>query len=258
MHKTKILQKTRPKKKRTRAAHAARPKEMVNRSINFMPTAMRTTLRYQKTINFNNTGVNHANIRFAPSYLYDVDPVLGSTSMAGFAELTAIYRYYRFRSCRWRITAASDDTAPSVLCVCPVNFDPGVNTANFQNYLAARRAKITTLTSQMVRSLRGSMSVADIGGVLEVLLPDAYSGTSTTSPANNIWLFIGTSCPGTMTNGITISIVMDITADYFELAQPATFFRGATGLYKLDPSKDQVNAMINKINDLNPLTSSEQ
>jgi len=208
-------------------------------------------LRYEKTINFNNTGVNHANIRFTPSWLYDIDPTVGSTSMAGFVELTAIYRYYRFRKCKYTIDAASDDTSPSLLTACPVNFDPGANTANYQNYLSARRAKQVMITAATPKKLIGEFTIADFGGVMECLIPDAYSGTGTTTPANNIWLFVGNTFPsGTMTNGISARIQLDVEADYFELAQPATFFRGSNGIYAPDPTKPQTNAMACRVNSI--------
>jgi len=218
------------------------PHVLVNYARTFMPPAMRTKLTFQKTINFNNTGTAHANIRFAPTFLYDVDPTLGSTSMAGFAELTTIYRYYRMRSCKYVVSAASDDVSPSVLCVCPVNFDPGVNAAGFQAYLSNPISKHTTITSQTPRVIRGKFSLSQFGGVNEELIPDAYSGTSTTSPANNIWLFIGNSIPGTMTNGISADIALTIEADFFEIASPATFFRFEDGKYRLDPHRQQKNA----------------
>lgn len=184
-------------------------------------------LRFQKTANVNNAGVSHANVRFSPTYTYDVDPILGSTAVPGFSELTAIYRWYRVRRVRYKVSIVNTETFPIVACTCPVNFDPAANTPNFQNYNSSRRAKtkVLSIAGGMDRAvLSGQFSIADFGGAAEILLPDVYGGTGSASPANLIWLFVGinTVAGGALVGGATFDIDLDIELDFFELSNPST------------------------------------
>jgi hypothetical protein len=202
----------------------AQPYELIYRGINYMPESFQTTLKYQKSFQMNNAAVSHANVRFTPTFCYDLDPTLGSTAMSGFAELQTIYRAYRLRNCTYRVSFVNSDTTPSTVCVCPVNFDPAANTASYQNYFSATRASIRLLASTGARPevIRGELSIADFGGAVQGLYPDSYSGFGTTSPNNNIWLFVGADATGAgvLTNGVSVSLELFLTIDFFELAQP--------------------------------------
>jgi len=202
------------------------PSRLINRSLNFMPSVFTTTLRFNKSNTLNNVGSATGSIRFTPTYAYDVDPSLGSTAMPGYLELSTLYRNYRMRSCRWRLTAANADVHPVIVYVCPVNFDTGANYAGYQALLSNNRSKkvMLSLAGGLDRAdLQGSFNLTDFGGSVALTIPDSYSGTSTgTDPGNNIYLNVGIFSYGVLANGVPYSLDIEIELDFFELATPAT------------------------------------
>ena len=124
-----------------RSANKNQPIITINRSLNYMPSRLRTTLKYNTSGILNNAGVVFANVRLKPTDAYDVDPTLGSTSMPGFTELAAIYRYYRVRACLFKADFSNRESFPLMAYVALVNQDPGQNSSAYQNYLSSRRTK---------------------------------------------------------------------------------------------------------------------
>jgi hypothetical protein len=191
-----------------------------------MPDRLRTTLRFDAQSSILNAGNNHGNIRYSPTNAFDVDPTLGSSAMPGFAELGALYRFYRVNSFRVKVSVANRETTVGSICLAVLNFDPGVNTANWQNYYSSRdsvKKYMGPLTGACQANLSRSGTIASEGGSdTHQMANDAYSALTSGSPANNIWIFIGTNSVANQANGCEVSTQIDINLDFFEIASPPT------------------------------------
>jgi len=217
-------QNQRKKKKggRKRKVHP-RHMQLSWRGPTFMPPRWQTTLRFSKEVVMSNVASGWANVRFAWTSCYDVDPILGSTSMPGFAELAAIYRYYRAVRSSIRVDFGNLDNLSGTAVICPVNFDPTANTTTYQNYLSSRSAKhrpIGSLNGTGAVSVRHATSIKAFGGTLVPAL-DSYAAVVTTVPVNNIYWLVGCYMNNVMTNGVTVNVFIDITLVFFELSTPA-------------------------------------
>jgi len=189
-----------------------------------MPPRFQTTLRFSKEVVISNVASGWANARFAWTSCYDVDPIVGSTAMPGFAELAAIYRYYRAIRSSIRVDYGNLDALSGTVIVCPVNFDPTANTTSYQNYLSSRSAHhrpIGSLQGNGAVSVSHRTSIKDFGGTFVPAL-DSYSAVVTAVPVNNIYWLVGAYMNNVMTNGVTINVYIDITLVFFELSSPAT------------------------------------
>jgi len=203
------------------------PKLVIVRSPHYMPDRLRTTLRFNAEAAILNAGINFGSIRYTPTNAFDVDPVLGSTSMPGFAELGAIYRFYRINKFKVKLSAGNREAFVNCICLAVLNFDPGANTANWQNYFSSRdsvKKYMGPLTGACTTELAISGSVASEGGSnTRVMVNDAYSALTSGAPSNNMWIFIGTHAVGNaQAAGVEVSTQIDIELDFFEIASPPT------------------------------------
>jgi len=199
----------------------------INRSLNPMPSRYRTRLTYNDFVTMSNAGAVFANVRYEPTYAYDVSPAVGSTAMPFFTEIGACYRLYRVDRAKIVCTFANKDAATSAVCyVCPVNFDPSNNTTLYENYISNRRSR-----SRLVGPINGSgtcrlanhFAVDEFSGVKWSGQVDNYTGTiSGTAPTNNVWFIIGIHTDANMTLGVTVNLVITIELDFFELNSPST------------------------------------
>jgi len=192
----------------------------------FMPPRMRTTLCFSANTAINNVGASTANIRYTPTFVYDIDPTLGSTSAPGFTELVGLYRFYRTDSAKVEVNFANNDAFPSAVAICPSNTDPGATGAAatvrsyFSNPLSRHRI-CGPLTGANTCFVRASASTAQFGGVAWTGQIDSYSATGSTAPSNNWYFFIGLETNGTLVNGIFVDVKITIVVDFFEYANPS-------------------------------------
>ncbi len=92
-------------------------------------------LNAQTTINVTNAAALYGNQRFVPTNVFQWDP-LGATSTPFFSVLQATYRFYRVLSFT-AVARITNREAFSVMAwLCPLNYDPGANTATFQPILS--------------------------------------------------------------------------------------------------------------------------
>jgi hypothetical protein len=191
-----------------------------------MPDRFRTTLRFNASKAINNATFINANVRFEPTFAYDIDPVIGSTAAPGFTELATMYKNYRVNRWKLSVYGSSQEAFSCQFYVCPVNTDPGANTASYQNYLSSRDSRKTflgPLTGNGIAKLTtGWISVASFGGSSTYTMQiDAYSGSGTTAPLNNIWCIVGIlSGSAVLVNGVDVTLDIEFDIDFFELLNP--------------------------------------
>ncbi len=189
------------------------------------PPRYSTTLRFNKASFHLNAVAQYSNIRFEPTYAYDIDPTVGSTAMPGFTEYMGLYRHYRVRSVVARLSVANKELFPSLIWMTAVNFDPGADTANYQNYLSSRETvkKYVGPASGMNQCtlVRRWTTDAFAGSSTRLRIQDDYSGSGTTAPVNNWWIAIGAYGDAIQVSGFSYSIDLDITIEFFEFSAPS-------------------------------------
>jgi len=215
--------------KRKRQAGPQRPDAMrVERFLpgQVFPSRMRRTLTFQKTVGLGNVGQVYANIKFIPTYAYDIDPTVGSTSCPFYNELGTIYRFYRVDSSKISVGFSNAETFSNTCCVCPVNSDPGANTTNYQAFFSNPLAKIKIVgpfNGDGITTITHSASTAMFGGVRNVGQNDFYSGPTggASPPTNNWYWFVGVQSLSGQVNGVACTVRIWIDIEFFELNSPA-------------------------------------
>jgi len=164
-----------------------------------LPDQYRTNLRYWKQVSFSFLSSNTTAIRFRPSAAFDVDPLIASTAMAGFAELSLLYSSYRVLSSKINVNVMTTSAAnPVNVSLTPVNFDPGA-TPSSAYVLAAREQPYTRFgtcgfNGSPPLKLNSNMSTVKIYGSKQALFDDNFSAPVTAIPNNNwYWVICGYS-----------------------------------------------------------------
>lgn len=200
---------------------------VIPKSLGWAPRRLRCSLRYTTIGIINNVGLVYCSHRYIPTYTYDVDPSLGSTSVPGLAEYGGIYRLYRVRGSQIQVNFSNKEVFPVTCYICPVNTDPGANTANWQQYISNRLSHQRTagpLTGNGVVTLNTAQTTGDFAGVPDTQQLDTYCGSTNggTVPANNWYWLIGATTDGTVLSaGVCVNVVIDMDIEFFELLSPA-------------------------------------
>lgn len=190
------------------------------RRYRIMPPSLITKLVYMSTLHspLNNAGATFASVRFRPSSAFDVDPVLGGTSMPGFNELAGIYGRYRMIKFKLDLIASNNEDFPLNVNAFVSNFDLGANYSQVQSQFgnSFERHKYLSPKGGMDRATIRTpyWSAADIIGSDAPLISDSFSATISASPQNNTYINIGiwTGNSTALVNGLSMQAV--ITAEY--------------------------------------------
>jgi len=192
------------------------------------PARMGVTLRFHKFVDISAAAVPAANVRFCPTFVYDVDPTVGSTSTPGFAEWGALYRLYRCQASRIRVSFINNDTGNCYVCyIASQNSDPGNNHSSTvaQTQLSQRLTKsgvVGFANGSSVVELSNSQTTANFGGARNAQITDSYTGTvAGLSPGNNWYWDVGIVGIQNITNGCVASCVIDMDTEFFELTNPS-------------------------------------
>jgi hypothetical protein len=213
---------TRPKKSTT----ANRAITLSWRGPTFMPPRFRTNLCFSKSVSINNAGGISANVRFCPTYVYDIDPTLGSTACPGFAELSVLYRYYRLNGSSITVDFLNYEAFPATVGVIPLNFDPTANhsattTVSYMSDVLMHTGPVGAITGSSVKTIKHAVSTAFYAGAVNKHVIDNYVGSSSgTSPANN-WFWDVIFYPAnTLVSGCIAHIKIIVDLDFIELNAP--------------------------------------
>jgi hypothetical protein len=202
---------------------------IVPRQLGWCAPRYRCSLRYHGNITINNAGFTAANVRYIPTFAYDVDPTVGSTAMPGFTELGTLYRVYRVNGAQISCSFSNREAFPVEVYVSAVNSDPGANysVGTAQTYCAQRTSKsmeIGPLTGNGIGTLKDRQLTSRFGGAVNTLTTDFYVGTTGgTAPSNNWYWTVGViSVPSNLSAGVQLRVVMDIDLEFFEVSAPAS------------------------------------
>lgn len=201
---------------------------VIPKKIGWAFPRLRASLRFHKWLNINNAGLQAANVRFEPTYAYDVDPTVASTAMPGFTEYGAIYLQYRVRAARIKCMFSNTEAFTMTCYVTPVNTDPGANyiASTAQQYESSRLSKsecIGPLTGNGICDLQDYQSTAGFGGARDTQTADLYCGSTAGSAPNNNWYWtVGCVSLNNLITGVNCNVVIDIEVEFFELASPSS------------------------------------
>lgn len=161
-----------------------------------VPDRLKTTLRFWKALAIDQSLSPNQMVRFQPSAAYDVDPTVASTAMAGFNELSALFRSYRVKSSRIKVETACTSLDSMVqVTVLPTNSDPGSSlpagyavSAREQPYAISKTA--APLGGGMC-NIFNSMTTKKIFGSPMTDYDDNFAALVNTIPVNNwFWVII--------------------------------------------------------------------
>jgi len=162
------------------------------------------------------------NRRFRPTNAFDVDPLLGGTSMPGFAEFAALYTSYRVTWSRIKVRfTAGTGSLPTLVTVLPVNFDlgstptvPTVTALPDQSYAVSKLLGLAGSPSILIQE---EMSTEKIYGSKQIYFDDNFSSLVTTGPNNNWYWNISGIIPSAASSAsiIYVEYNMDVGIEFF-------------------------------------------
>lgn len=192
-----------------------------NRVGLILPDMYVSKLRYWKQVKWDFTATNTIVARFRPSSAYDVDPLVGSTAMAGFAELATLYGSYRVISSKIAVQVVNPSAANPVNCsVTPVNIDPGA--APSSAYVLSLRENpygkfgVVGLSGSPPLKINNQMSTQKIFGGRMTRYDDNFSALVTASPANNWWWIIGGYSFVLDPSLCWITVTIDVNVEFYD------------------------------------------
>jgi hypothetical protein len=166
-------------------------------------------------------------IRLRPSAAFDIDPLLGGTSMPGFTELAALYATYRVTWSRIRVkfTPGSNTTTPVLVCLVPLNVDlgstPSATTLVSLPDQTYAKSAVLGLPGSPTIELSSEMTTDKIYGSPMVFVDDNFASLVTTVPTNNwFWNISGlTSVILGAAQTYYIEFVVEVGVEFYDRKQ---------------------------------------
>jgi hypothetical protein len=176
-------------------------------------------MQYWKAISFSNT--SPVPVYFKPSDAFDIDPVLGSTALPGFAEFAGFYDRYRVVGAKIQVEAITDSLgAPVMLTFMASNrILSAVSITDFVHWRGNPLGKSKTLPSRSgpVTAIERHYSTEEVYGSKEVYYESEFSGPTTGSPVNNWYLYIvNYQFPAASATTTYVNITIEPEVEFFE------------------------------------------
>lgn len=198
---------------------------IVSRSPTLIPDRTVTELTFFDNTynNITNNGAFVATQRFNVSGLYDMDPRIASTAIAGFTQYAAFYNRYRALKVKYCIEGVNMEAFPLQFIVCPLNDDPGSNNTDILSWRMNPRSKMALLSSKggLDRAeLSGEFDLAAILGSVAQRTDSIFSALVTSNPTDNIFLGYGVASVGgntlTSNNGLGYVVSIKVQVEFYE------------------------------------------
>lgn len=162
---------------------------------NIVPEEVMVRLKWPSSFVLTSVGAQNVSKRWCPNAAYDLDPILASTAMPGFAEWAAFYSFYRVVAYSYVLEVVNAQPFPLTAYVINSNNDPGTGGTNFEAYSTANfgvRAVLPPVgTAGAKHVFKKRIRIAKIIGSEAAETDDNYRGLVTGIPADLIWLAIG-------------------------------------------------------------------
>jgi len=185
------------------------------------PPRLPMKLKFWTIANLSLAASNSANYRWRPTGAFDIDPALGGTSMAGFAECAQFYATYRVSKSKLKVTASNPSAVtPVTLVVLPMNADP-TNAFSTANVIASignpyAKTKNLGLLGAPPISITDSMTTVKIFGDSEVFFDHNFTSLVTTVPANNWFWNVCLYSPAFIANAFNLQIEMEVDIEFYD------------------------------------------
>lgn len=150
------------------------------------------------------------NLRFTSNH-YDVDSALGSTAMAYYSELAAVYALGRTISMEYVIDIINDEAALDNQVIHGFSNVLFSSTALGMNYAENSHFKTTSISWKgmgVMKKLHGKVTIEDLFGTKQALYDDLFTGSTTASTLSSSatgYLYVGTQSTGTPVVGCNIT-----------------------------------------------------
>lgn len=170
----------------------------------------------------NSAGNKVAAYRYRPTSAYDVDPTIGGTTIAGFAEWSTIYSMYRVLAYEVEFFLANDEGFAITTFDIPFNADPGASPslASVEAFLMNPYVRVRYLSCKTGNDrtvLRRKIDCKNFVGSTIQRYDDSYASAVTTSPVNNIFHLVGIwSGANNLINGVFFTARVSLRVEFFE------------------------------------------
>lgn len=208
------------KQQRNRKGRRGKPRTQKKTKLRYMPVGLTTSLNAKcKFLKQFTVNIGASAARFSANGLYDVDPIVGSTTAIGFGELTALYKRFRVLSYHYELSLVNIDTVPLYVYITNTNFDLGTTLGQYYDYArnAFGKVRVLAVTGKNTMMIRGSLSVRQIFGG-NVTGSDQFYGTDSANPTNLVFLGIAaqsaTATP--ISTGVSVQLTLTCFAQFFE------------------------------------------
>jgi len=166
------------------------------------------------------TSTADESVRFKINSLYDIDPLLSSTAIPGFAEWSSQYNFYRVVKVGYSVFFINRDLLRTAMCLTYLsNSDPGVTMprSNIGNALC-KYTCISTAQGMNRGRLSSTCNVSTILGSNTVETDPNYRALTNADPADLVWLGVGVSTTptGPSTSPVTCFIVITMYARFYD------------------------------------------
>jgi hypothetical protein len=163
-----------------------------------------------------NNASAYTNIRYKWNSAYDVDPLVGSTTIAGYTEMSAFYSSYRVIGARVQISFCNQETFPSEVYCGPSGLlatDPGANSSSGVDWMMNKDFRSSIISSkggQDKTTIERSYKFSEIYS-RQILTDDSFAANVSSNPSLLIYFIIGAVPLGasntyTTAGGIGVSV----------------------------------------------------
>jgi len=202
--------------------HVGRHNVKIPRGNGFLtPPSVYVGLRWFGEYPINLSTFLFQNYRFRPSGAYDLDPLVGGTTVPGFTNLSAFYSTYRVTCSKIRVEVVNPSTTTSVITiVCPKNSDPG-GSETLANIVASEgnpyaKSKVTSLAGGPRTVITNFMTTEKIFGDAEVWTDHNFASLINTVPSNNWFWDVGFYTPAVIGVALNVWIHIEIGIEFFD------------------------------------------
>lgn len=155
--------------------------------------------------------------RWRPSSVYDVDPLIGSTTVVGFTEMATLYFRYRVLRSKIRIRCANQSSVPVNSIILPLNADPtsSPSTATVQSWFNNPYSKLKLVPAAGAPTVDSiaSMSTEKIYGSKSVYFDDDFAALTNSSPVNNWYWGVAIAAADPAAAAINVVVELDFQID---------------------------------------------
>jgi hypothetical protein len=161
-----------------------------------------------------------ASLKFT-SNAYDVDSALGSTAMAYFSELGAIYAKFRTLGMKYSFMVSTLEThgLAYVHGFSSISYSATGVGLNFAENPYLNMAVTGSVNANSQKDMSGEITVAKLFGTQQALVDDTFTGstTSSTLPAGGtMYLYIGAVSTAVLAAGFDVTGFVELDILFFD------------------------------------------